>query len=160
MDLIAVDLSVGPLEKQTLLQRYCPSLGKSDVEITDRLKFIRKVYALLLMQLIFTIVTVALVCGVDALREGIKSTKWLVFLLMALSIAIIVVVSCWTSWARRHPRNLIMLLSFVLRNVDDLRSVCGGVVLLLFRPVRCVGGSADDFRSVQRTDYICILRRI
>ncbi|OMJ67629.1 hypothetical protein SteCoe_35149 [Stentor coeruleus] len=78
----------------------------------DRRAFIRKVYALLSIQLIWTAIITGIVVGIPVIREGIKKTKGLVIAAMVICLALVIAIMCFKKIARRYPINYLALFTF------------------------------------------------
>lgn len=83
-------------------------------EDQDRIGFIRKVYAILCMQLSLTTLIAGLVVAIEALQEWLF-INW-PFLLVCVLINIIVLITllCFKNTARKHPNNIILLGIFTI----------------------------------------------
>ncbi|CAG9321496.1 unnamed protein product [Blepharisma stoltei] len=99
--------------KWSLFKRLSERAGMKTMS-NDRKSFIRKVYALLCCQLVFTAIFVGIVCAAPPLREGIKHTTAVVILCMVLTIAIMIGVSCNKKWSKRYPYNYYALALFTV----------------------------------------------
>lgn len=78
----------------------------------DRRAFIRKVYSLLSIQLIWTSIITGIVVGVPVISEGIKKTKGLVIAALIICLALVIAIMCFKKIARRYPINYIALFMF------------------------------------------------
>ena len=83
-------------------------------KINDRRAFIRKVYALLSIQLVFTSIVVGIVVAVPELSEGIKHTTGLVIAAIIITLILIIGIMCFKKVARKYPINYIALLTFTI----------------------------------------------
>ncbi|XP_072019961.1 protein lifeguard 1-like isoform X2 [Amphiura filiformis] len=83
--------------------------------------FIRKVYAILSVQLV---ITVAIICGFnfspDHVQDYLLYNTWVFWTMFAITFVIIIALSCGGNLRRKFPVNLIALLIF---------TVCEGVLL-------------------------------
>jgi protein lifeguard len=78
----------------------------------DRRGFIKKVYTLLCIQLIWTAVVTGIVVGVPTLAHGIKQTTGAVLAAMLICLIIAIAVMFFKKIARQYPYNYIALFSF------------------------------------------------
>ena len=93
-------------------------------KINDRRAFIRKVYALLSIQLVFTSIVVGIVVAVPELSEGIKHTTGLVIAAIIITLILIIGIMCFKKVARKYPINYIALLTFTIFESYIVAYVC------------------------------------
>ena len=77
-----------------------------------RLNFIKKVYLILTVQLIFTAGLVTLACFHDPFARFMHENKWLFWVCFAVSIILMYVLACVRTAARKVPINFILLAIF------------------------------------------------
>ncbi len=82
--------------------------GSNTIHQSLRLGFIRKVYGILAMQLMFTVFMCALTF-IEGVRMFYLTNAWLFFLCIFLSLAVIIPVICIRSLARTVPQNYILV---------------------------------------------------
>jgi len=76
-----------------------------------RLAFVRKVYMIVLSQLLLTMAVAGLVVkNVD--KYWVNSNTWALGLSVALSFGSLLAISCWGNAARTFPKNYVLLYSF------------------------------------------------
>jgi len=80
-------------------------------DIKIRHGFIRKVYSILSLQLLITVCLVLLVISIKELRNYFIQNTWLMYLLVAGTFIIMLVLACF---GRNYPINLILLLIFTI----------------------------------------------
>lgn len=85
-----------------------------------RMAFIRKVYSILMLQLTITIAFIALFIYVPAVRQFAQQNQWTVWVAMAMTFVLVIVLGCCSNFRRRWPLNFILLLVF---------TVCEGFLL-------------------------------
>jgi protein lifeguard len=90
----------------------------------DRIGFIRKVYALLCIQLIWTIIVTAIVVSVPSISEGIKNTKGAVIAALIITIFLIFAIMCFKKVARKYPINYIALFTFSIFESYIVAYIC------------------------------------
>ncbi|XP_071493121.1 protein lifeguard 3-like [Diadema antillarum] len=89
----------------------------SDFEFVDkeiRHGFVRKVYAILTVQLAITIGIIALFFFVEDIKSYVQYNTWVFWTAFAVSIVVIIALGCATELRRRAPLNIICLLIFTL----------------------------------------------
>jgi len=84
----------------------------SDTKI--RHAFIRKVYSIVSFQLLITIAFIAVIIYVPPLKGFFYSNNWILWLLLAGTVVVMLVLACCESVARSYPLNMILLLVFTL----------------------------------------------
>ncbi|GAB1604486.1 protein lifeguard 1-like [Argonauta hians] len=94
-------------------------LGSSnyDFEFSDisiRMGFIRKVYSILMLQLLVTLGIIAVFLFVPEVNQYIKENKWLLFVALAATFVTMIMLSCCSNLRREFPVNFIMLTIFTL----------------------------------------------
>lgn len=80
----------------------------------DRKNFIKKVYSLLTIQLIYTTSFVGIVAGVPGLKSGIRDTYQLAIACGVCSFVIAIYAFCCMKSVRKYPANYIILILFTL----------------------------------------------
>ncbi|ESO86167.1 hypothetical protein LOTGIDRAFT_220842 [Lottia gigantea] len=85
-----------------------------------RLGFIRKVYAILCIQLCVTMCIMSLFLFIDPVRIYSQHNPWIWYLAMVLTIIILIVLACCSDVRRQYPLNMILLGAF---------TCCEGVLL-------------------------------
>uniref|UniRef100_T1J0C3 Uncharacterized protein n=1 Tax=Strigamia maritima TaxID=126957 RepID=T1J0C3_STRMM len=83
-------------------------------EKTIRLAFIRKVYMILMCQLLFTTSLVALVIFEENTKRFVQRHSWLYYISYATFFVTYIMLVCCSSIRRKHPTNIIMLCIFTL----------------------------------------------
>ncbi|XP_045209479.2 protein lifeguard 1-like isoform X1 [Mercenaria mercenaria] len=81
--------------------------GFSDKEI--RLGFIRKVYGILLMQIVVTIAIMSIFMYVPAAKEYSYANPWLMIVAMVLTFVLLIALACCPNVRRSFPTNFILL---------------------------------------------------
>ncbi|KAH7973421.1 hypothetical protein HPB49_000896 [Dermacentor silvarum] len=91
-----------------------------------RMGFIRKVYAILSLQLIVTSVIISIFILIPELTEFAKSPKGQILIgaTSILSMIIILVLVCCQNIARSHPTNMILLSVFTVLTGVSLAGTC------------------------------------
>jgi len=79
-----------------------------------RLGFIRKVYGILTVQLLITFAIVALFFFVHEVRDWVYRTPAFFYSVLAMSLVLIITLSCCSGVRRNYPANLIFLMLFTL----------------------------------------------
>lgn len=79
-----------------------------------RAGFIRKVYSLLLLQLLVTSAIVSLAFTSDSVQVFVKSNPALFVLAMVASLALLYALGCYPAVARRVPLNYVLFATFTL----------------------------------------------
>ncbi|XP_059173594.1 protein lifeguard 1-like [Physella acuta] len=77
-----------------------------------RLGFIRKVYAILSVQIGITAALIALFVYVDPVKEYSRDNPWMWILAFVMTFVIIIVLACCPDFRRRSPINMILLMTF------------------------------------------------
>ncbi|XP_065176468.1 protein lifeguard 1-like [Sycon ciliatum] len=90
-----------------------PSFSSFD-EKSVRLGFIRKVYAILFVQLAVTFGFVILFSYVDSIQQYCEANAWMWGLALGLQIATLIALACCGQLRRKHPHNIILLGVFTL----------------------------------------------
>lgn len=93
----------------------------SDIKI--RHAFIRKVYAILSLQLAVTVGFIALFIFVEPVKGFFRQNYWIHWLLLAGTFIIIIVLACCESVTRKYPLNMILLAAFTLMESILLGSI-------------------------------------
>uniref|UniRef100_A0A0B6YRD5 Uncharacterized protein n=2 Tax=Arion vulgaris TaxID=1028688 RepID=A0A0B6YRD5_9EUPU len=92
------------------------SFGEKSV----RLGFIRKVYAILFVQIGITAAMIALFIYVDAIKEYSEANPWMWILAIVLTFIILIILACCPDFRRQSPLNFVLLFAF---------TVCEGFLL-------------------------------
>ncbi|BFZ22553.1 hypothetical protein BsWGS_25592 [Bradybaena similaris] len=92
------------------------SFGEKSV----RLGFIRKVYAILSIQIGITAAMIALFIYVEPIKHYSNENPWMWILAIVLTFVILIVLACCPDFRRRSPINMVLLLAF---------TVCEGFLL-------------------------------
>ena len=95
-----------------------------DQEREDRLGFIRKVYAILSVQLIITAGCITLTKLTPEMNEGIKKFGVLAIVLLVVAIIIEIMLICCRNVSRKVPMNYILLLIFTLCETFLFSFIC------------------------------------
>ncbi|KAK3744020.1 hypothetical protein RRG08_021848 [Elysia crispata] len=106
---------------------YDPEVGDDGFFNTDsfseksvRMGFIRKVYAILSVQIGITVAMIALFLYVKPVKEYSEDNPWMWILAFVLTIIILIVLACCHDFRRKSPINMVLLISF---------TVCEGFLL-------------------------------
>ncbi|KAK2154077.1 hypothetical protein LSH36_277g00004 [Paralvinella palmiformis] len=102
-------------------------------EKSIRLGFIRKVYGILLCQLLVTIIFITLFLYIEPLREYSYNNPWLWGVSFAMTFMCIIVLACCPDVRRQWPINFIMLALFW-----DF-TMCNGMLFVLVIVLLCFG---------------------
>ena len=78
----------------------------------DRKGFIKKVYALLCIQLTWTVFFIGIVVGIPEMREGIQKTIGLFYAALVITVLLIISLMCFKKIARKYPQNYILMFTF------------------------------------------------
>ncbi|GAB1604487.1 protein lifeguard 1-like [Argonauta hians] len=94
-------------------------LGSSnyDFEFSDisiRMGFIRKVYSILMLQLLVTLGIIVGLLFVPGFNQFAKENKWLLFVTLVATLVTMILLSCCSNLRREFPVNFIMLTIFTL----------------------------------------------
>uniref|UniRef100_A0A6G1S5G0 Protein lifeguard 1 n=1 Tax=Aceria tosichella TaxID=561515 RepID=A0A6G1S5G0_9ACAR len=79
-----------------------------------RQSFIKKVYSLLLLNLLITLCIVAVFTLHQPTHDWAKANRWLHTTFFLISFVILIVITCAGELRRKHPHNLIALFSFTV----------------------------------------------
>lgn len=85
-----------------------------DHQVNDRRGFIKKVYALLCIQLMWTVIFIGIVVGIPEMRDGIQKTAGLFYAALVITILLIIAIMCFKKVARKYPLNYICMFTFSL----------------------------------------------
>ena len=83
-------------------------------ETSVRHGFIRKVYAILSVQLLITLSFIALFVFVDPLAEYARDNIWMFIVALILTFVILIALACFENLRRQTPTNFILLIVFTL----------------------------------------------
>ena len=109
--------SGGPGPANDMNNMEANSFLNSSQSFTDtkvRHAFIRKVYSLVSFQLLITLAFIAIIIYVPPLKGFFYSNSWILWLLVAGTFVVMLVLACCESVARSYPLNLILLMVFTL----------------------------------------------
>lgn len=84
----------------------------SDIKI--RHQFIRKVYSIVSIQLLVTIACIAIIIYVPPIKSFFYSNSWILWVLLAGTVIVMLVLACCESVARSYPLNIVLLAVFTL----------------------------------------------
>ena len=87
---------------------------------TVRRGFIKRVYSILMVQLVITAAIISLFVFVDSVKSYVRENRWLMYTSWGLAFVCIIALSCFSSIRRKTPHNFIFLGIF---------TVCEGVML-------------------------------
>lgn len=90
------------------------SSPQSFSETKIRHAFIRKVYSIVSLQLLCTIAFIATIIYVPPLKGFFHANTWILWILLAGTFIIMMVLACCESVARSHPLNIILLGAFTI----------------------------------------------
>lgn len=90
-----------------------------------RLGFVRKVYGILLCQIIVTMAVMAMFMYIDPVREYSKQNPWLWIVAFCLTFVILIVLACCEGVRRTFPQNMIFLGLFTIFEAFLLGTVAG-----------------------------------
>lgn len=79
-----------------------------------RLKFVKKVYSLLSIQLLITVAIVAVFALQPDVKDWGKKNGWFYPAAFGAAFSILILISCFKSLSRKHPINLVILFAFTL----------------------------------------------
>jgi hypothetical protein len=91
----------------------CCKVRNRTTEELDRLNFIRKVYALIFLQLGITVGWIAFTACVEPVRVAIASHTLVIFAPLGLMLVILAVMFCAPQGVHKVPWNYFLLLAFV-----------------------------------------------
>ena len=119
--------SLGPLnaghQGDSLAER--PSgMELKDGEVNDRLGFIRKVYMILLVQLVITAGFTAIAITSLRMCSWMQENYWLVIIVSIFIVVIQITLICVPSLARKTPHNYIALLMFTMLEAYWIAFIC------------------------------------
>lgn len=83
-------------------------------EKSIRLGFIRKVYGILMLQLLATVGIIALFLYVDSVRLYSQQNPWMWYLALVMMMVTLIMLACCPDVRRRFPINFIVLVAFTL----------------------------------------------
>jgi len=83
-------------------------------EKSIRMAFVRKVYAILMVQLAITVGFIAVFLYVPEVKRFAAENTWLLWVAMAMTFVLLIVLACCNDFRRRWPLNIILLLLFTL----------------------------------------------
>ena len=90
--------------------------------------FVRKVFGLVSLQLLLTILVVSFIKFYPPVNKFLSANDWLIWVIMGATFILMLVLGCSESVARSHPLNLILLLAFTL-----MESVLIGFISLAYK---------------------------
>ena len=100
-----------------------PDNSSKDIDKKIRIGFIRKVYCILFMQLLFTF-GICCLAFVKKIREFVSSYPLIYYLVAIVSFIIIIILSCFQKVAKKVPTNYILLFLWTLCEGYLLLTVC------------------------------------
>jgi len=83
-------------------------------EKSIRLAFVRKVYAILMVQLAITVGFIALFLYIPSVKQFTAGNPWVLWVALAMTFVLLIVLACCNDFRRRWPLNIILLLLFTL----------------------------------------------
>ena len=100
-------------EQQNLLDDYSHSGGQK-LSDASRLGFIKKVYSILSVQLILTVVVCALIGANEDLKHAIHKNPAIFIIAIVVSLSTMCMLACSKDMARSVPLNYILLFLFTV----------------------------------------------
>jgi FtsH-binding integral membrane protein len=79
-----------------------------------RHNFVKKVYSIVTLQLLLTIAAIALIKFVDPVKLFFVQNYWILYVSMAGTIVVMLVLACCEGVARSYPVNMILLMFFTV----------------------------------------------
>ena len=123
----------------------------------DRRAFIRKVYSLLSIQLIWTVAVAAIVVCVPVVQRGIQSTKPLIIAALVICLALVLAIMCFKKIARQYPINYLALFLFSFFESYIVAYVCSYydpiIVLCAALITMCVAFSLTIYAWKTKHDF-------
>jgi len=83
-------------------------------EKTIRMGFIRKIYSILMVQLLMTSGIIALFCLSIPVKEFVQTNHWLLFVAFGVTFAVMIALACSEDLRRKAPSNFILLAIFTV----------------------------------------------
>jgi len=83
-------------------------------EKSIRMAFVRKVYAILMVQLSITVSFIAVFLYVPEVKRFSAENSWVLWVAMAMTFVLLIVLACCSDFRRRWPLNIILLMLFTL----------------------------------------------
>lgn len=87
-------------------------LGNNPMSFDDvriRHGFIKKVYSIVSLQMLVTTIVVTCFVSIESMKGFFYTNPWILYLFMAGTFVVMIVLACCESVARKHPLNLILL---------------------------------------------------
>ncbi len=94
-------------------ETYHDGMGGFD-EIRIRHGFIKKVYSIISLQMLITTGICALIIFVEEIKHFFYANSWILWVLMAGTFVIMIILACCEGVARAYPINLILLVVFTI----------------------------------------------
>ncbi|XP_062519865.1 protein lifeguard 1-like [Corticium candelabrum] len=88
--------------------------GRDFTERAIRMAFIRKVYAILFVQILITIAIICFVTFVTPVKTYVNDHVWVFWTAFGLTIFFIILLACFVEIRRRLPWNYIFLIAFTI----------------------------------------------
>ena len=83
-------------------------------EHTDRMGFIRKVYAILTMQLALTTVVTGIAVAVEGFRDWLTANIGFLIACLLINIIVLITLFCCKNQARKYPSNYVLVAIFTI----------------------------------------------
>jgi FtsH-binding integral membrane protein len=83
-------------------------------ENSDRRDFIKKVYAILVSQLLFTVLLCIIPFASESARDAMRAAWPVLLLAFIIMIGLLLLIFCKRNFAKRRPQNMIALVVFTL----------------------------------------------
>lgn len=100
---------------------------------TDRQRFIVKVYTLMCLQVLVTVIWVIAIKAVESLREFVVENIFLFYVALVGSLAVMFsLLCCCKRLARQHPINLLMLAAYTIFESYMVGAIC------IFYPINTI----------------------
>ncbi|XP_044001569.1 protein lifeguard 1-like [Aphidius gifuensis] len=143
--------------------------GFDFTEKSIRLGFIRKVYALLISQLLLTFGIVAFFFFHPATNSYVNNNRWLIFVALGVIIVTLISISCCSNIRRKTPMNYIFLFIFTgaygffigvissLYSGDKILLVFGITIVLCFCLTIFAFQTKWDFTGLNTVLFVCLI---
>jgi FtsH-binding integral membrane protein len=93
-------------------------------ERNDRKNFIKKVYAILSCQLLFTVIITCIPFASEGVRDWMQENFWLGYVCWFLTIILLIVIFCFKNVAKTYPKNMILLGLFTVLEAYIVAFIC------------------------------------
>lgn len=93
---------------------FMANRGEGFSELKIRHAFIRKVYSIVSFQLLITVAFIAIFVSVKEVSTWFFTNSWMMWILIAITFVIMMVLACCESVSRSFPTNIILLFVFTL----------------------------------------------